>query len=253
VEEKKTGEKEPGVGCRRSEYRRILTQGETGLTNEVIVVEYDPRWPSLFEEEKARLLGVVGDQIEDIQRIGSTAVPGLGAKPIIDIQVSLLDLVPVQKCVGPLESIGYEYLGEYGVPGRAEDVARVDEIEQRHRTGLVTHEELVERFALVWPHYFVHLPTTVSPPAQVGVEASIGTNRSLSKHFEAQTLMRSLPDVRVPVLFVHGEQDPLPLRSTDTTAGLIPGSRVATIPDCSHFPWLEQPAAFRSAVEELLS
>jgi pimeloyl-ACP methyl ester carboxylesterase len=160
---------------------------------------------------------------------------------LTDIQVSLRDLVLVQKCVGPLESIGYEYLGEYGVPGRAEDVARVDEIEQRRRAGEVTHEELV------------HLPTTVSPPAQVGVEASIGTNRSLSKHFEAQTLMRSLPDVRVPVLFVHGEQDPLPLRSTDTTAGLIPGSRVATIPDCGHFPWLEQPAAFRSAVEELLS
>jgi hypothetical protein len=51
VEEKKTGEKEPGVGCRRSEYRRSLTQGETGMTNEGIVVEYDPRWPRLFEEE----------------------------------------------------------------------------------------------------------------------------------------------------------------------------------------------------------
>jgi hypothetical protein len=51
VEEKKTGEKEPGVGCRRSEYRRILTPGETGMTNEVIYVEYDPRWPRLFEEE----------------------------------------------------------------------------------------------------------------------------------------------------------------------------------------------------------
>ena len=88
------------------------------MTNEGIVVEYDPRWPSLFEEEKARLLGVVGDQIEEIQHIGSTAVPGLGAKPIIDIQVSLRDLVLVQRCVGPLESIGYEYLGEYGVPGR---------------------------------------------------------------------------------------------------------------------------------------
>lgn len=88
------------------------------MTNQVIVVEYDPRWPRLFEEEKARLLLVVGDQIEDIQHIGSTTVPGLGAKPIIDIQVSLRDLVLVQKCVGPLESIGYEYLGEYGVPGR---------------------------------------------------------------------------------------------------------------------------------------
>jgi len=88
------------------------------MTNEVIVVEYDPVWPSLFEEEKARLLAVVGDHIEDIQHIGSTAVPGLGAKPIIDIQMSLRDLALVEKCVGPLESIGYEYLGEYGVPGR---------------------------------------------------------------------------------------------------------------------------------------
>ena len=88
------------------------------MTNEVIVVEYDPQWPSLFEEEKARLLAVVGDHIEDIQHIGSTAVPGLGAKPIIDIQMSLRDLALVEKCVGPLESIGYEYLGEYGVPGR---------------------------------------------------------------------------------------------------------------------------------------
>ena len=88
------------------------------MTKEVIVVEYDPVWPSLFEEEKARLLAVVGDHIEDIQHIGSTAVPGLGAKPIIDIQMSLRDLALVEKCVGPLESIGYEYLGEYGVPGR---------------------------------------------------------------------------------------------------------------------------------------
>ena len=51
MEEKKTGEKEPGVGCRRSEYSRILAQGETSMMYEIIVVEYDPRWPRLFEEE----------------------------------------------------------------------------------------------------------------------------------------------------------------------------------------------------------
>ena len=64
---------------------------------------------------------------------------------------------------------------------------------------------------------------------------------------------RLFEEEKTRLLVVVGDQDPLPLRSTDTTAGLIPGSRVATIPDCSHFPWLEQPAAFRSAVEELLS
>jgi pimeloyl-ACP methyl ester carboxylesterase len=51
VEEKEAREKELGVGCRRSESRRILTQGATGMTHEGIVVEYDPRWPRLFEEE----------------------------------------------------------------------------------------------------------------------------------------------------------------------------------------------------------
>jgi pimeloyl-ACP methyl ester carboxylesterase len=55
------------------------------------------------------------------------------------------------------------------------------------------------------------------------------------------------------VLFVHGEQDPVPLRSTIDTAALIPGALVETIPDCGHFPWLEQPDAFRSAVERLIA
>jgi proline iminopeptidase len=132
------------------------------------------------------------------------------------------------------------------------EVARVDELEARRRAGAVTHDELVERFALVWPHYFLHPTTKVGPPNHIGVDASIGTNRSLSEHFERRTLMNALPDVRLPALFVHGEQDPLPVWSTEQTAALVPGSRVLTIPDCGHFPWLEQPAALRDAVVELL-
>jgi proline iminopeptidase len=135
----------------------------------------------------------------------------------------------------------------------ADRVARLDEIETRRRAGTVTHAELVERFRLVWPCYFEHPTERLGPPEHVGVEASIGTNRSLAEHFEQQTLVRALPEVRLPALFVHGEEDPLPLSSTEKTAALIPGSRMATIPDCGHFPWLEQPAGFRSAVERLLA
>jgi pimeloyl-ACP methyl ester carboxylesterase len=54
------------------------------------------------------------------------------------------------------------------------------------------------------------------------------------------------------VLFVHGERDPLPVRSTEATAALIPNALVETIPDSGHFPWLEQPQRFRAAVELLL-
>ena len=132
-----------------------------------------------------------------------------------------------------------------------EERTRVREIEERRRGGDVTEAELVERFRLVWPVYFTRSPSP--PPERVGVQASIETNRSLAEHFERRTLAGKLPSVTAPVLFVHGEDDPVPPASSTGTAALIPGARVETIPDCGHFPWLEQPAGFRTAVECLLS
>ena len=84
----------------------------------ILIAEYDPIWPQLYSEEKARILAVAGNYIDEIQHVGSTSVPGLGAKPIIDIMVGLRDLSLVEQCVQPLENLGYEYLGEYGIPER---------------------------------------------------------------------------------------------------------------------------------------
>jgi proline iminopeptidase len=130
--------------------------------------------------------------------------------------------------------------------------ARIDEVERRRRAGEVTEAELVERFALIWPRFFADGQPSIPPPARVGVQASIETNRSLSTHFERGTLVLGLPRARLPVLFVHGEDDPVPVMSTIITSGLISEVHVKTIPACGHFPWLEQPEAFRAAVEELL-
>ena len=55
------------------------------MANPVIIVDYSPRWPILYEEEKIKILGVIGHKVVEIEHIGSTAVPGLVAKPIIDI------------------------------------------------------------------------------------------------------------------------------------------------------------------------
>jgi pimeloyl-ACP methyl ester carboxylesterase len=134
-----------------------------------------------------------------------------------------------------------------------EQRARVEEIEQRRRDGIVTEAELVERFALAWPHFFLRPEDMSPPPERVGVQASIQTNASISEHFGRETLATGLPNVTVPALFVHGAQDPLPLRSTSFTAALMPNAQVETIADCAHFPWIEQPAAFRATVETLLA
>ena len=79
----------------------------------VIIVEYNPQWPALYEEEKAQILSLIGHKVVAIEHIGSTAVPGLGAKPIIDIMVAIHRLANAEECILPLQSAGYEYVPEY--------------------------------------------------------------------------------------------------------------------------------------------
>jgi pimeloyl-ACP methyl ester carboxylesterase len=131
--------------------------------------------------------------------------------------------------------------------------ARVDEIEARRREGAVREADLVERFRLVWPQYFARREKAIPPPARVGVEASIETNRSIAAHYAAETLVFGLPELSLPARFVHGADDPMPLASTERTAALLEDARVEAIPDAGHFPWLEQPDVFRAAVERVLA
>lgn len=78
---------------------------------EVVIVEYDPRWSRIFEEEAARVAEVLSkDLVVSVEHFGSTAVPGLAAKPIVDLLVSVHSLVEAkQVAVSPLEELGYAY------------------------------------------------------------------------------------------------------------------------------------------------
>ena len=79
----------------------------------ILIVEYNHAWPVLYQQEKDRIWVVIGDWVTAIEHIGSTAVPGLGAKPIIDIMVGINRLCDAGECISPLSSIGYEYVPEY--------------------------------------------------------------------------------------------------------------------------------------------
>jgi GrpB-like predicted nucleotidyltransferase (UPF0157 family)/2'-5' RNA ligase len=77
------------------------------------VIDYDPRWPETFESERDLLLSVAGDALTTVEHVGSTAVPGLGAKPIVDILGGLEDLYDAFRLIEPLSAIGYSYIPEY--------------------------------------------------------------------------------------------------------------------------------------------
>jgi len=82
------------------------------------IVEYDQSWPHQFQEESSRILAVTGDVLISIEHIGSTAVEGFVAKPIIDLAGAVEKLEVIASIIDPLVGLGYEYYGEYGLPGR---------------------------------------------------------------------------------------------------------------------------------------
>lgn len=90
-----------------------------GLEKGIVrVVPYDPAWQVLYAQEETSIKEALGNLVLDIQHVGSTAVSGCDAKPIIDIAISVADLGKVEVCVPLLEGLSYEYKGENGIPGR---------------------------------------------------------------------------------------------------------------------------------------
>lgn len=80
-----------------------------GQPEPVVLVPYDPAWPAAFREIALRVRGALGQVARRIDHIGSTSVPGLGAKPIIDLQISVGALEPEGPFRTPLESLGYVF------------------------------------------------------------------------------------------------------------------------------------------------
>lgn len=88
------------------------------MANPVIVLDYDPHWPGLFQSLRRRIADVLGDMAAAIEHVGSTAVPGLAAKPIIDIDVLLTSETMLPAAIERLSSLGYIHRGNLGIPER---------------------------------------------------------------------------------------------------------------------------------------
>jgi GrpB-like predicted nucleotidyltransferase (UPF0157 family) len=76
----------------------------------VIVVPYDERWPAAFVAERQRILDAIPARGAVIEHVGSTAVVGLAAKPVIDIMIGLSHLDEAPRWIAGLEPLGYEYV-----------------------------------------------------------------------------------------------------------------------------------------------
>jgi GrpB-like predicted nucleotidyltransferase (UPF0157 family) len=79
----------------------------------IVIVAHDPGWVEEYERESARVRGALGDLVLAVEHIGSTAIPGLAAKPIVDIMVGVRSLADARSKVGVMEALGYLYVPEF--------------------------------------------------------------------------------------------------------------------------------------------
>jgi GrpB-like predicted nucleotidyltransferase (UPF0157 family) len=92
--------------------------GKIRQSDPIAVVDYNPEWPAVFESLRAEIAGAIGDLAVAIEHVGSTAVPGLAAKPIIDMDVLLRSAPDLSVCIERLATLGYEHRGDLGIPER---------------------------------------------------------------------------------------------------------------------------------------
>lgn len=84
----------------------------------VEVIAYQDEWPLQFEEEANRLKEIFTGELIDVHHIGSTSIQGLSAKPVIDIMPVAASIDRVDGLNDQMKKIGYEVMGEFGIPGR---------------------------------------------------------------------------------------------------------------------------------------
>jgi len=105
--------------------------------NRIEIVEHQADWRQAFRQESERLLSAVGNVAVKIEHIGSTAIPGLAAKPVLDMMLGFYSIEDAQRLVNLIEGLGYDYLGEFGIAGRFFFVYRSGDKSKIHLHGFI--------------------------------------------------------------------------------------------------------------------
>jgi GrpB-like predicted nucleotidyltransferase (UPF0157 family) len=144
----------------------------------IIITDYDPHWPAKFAEEEARLYKAIGDWVTGIEHIGSTSVPGLAAKPVIDILVGVRALAEADAhCIAPICDLGYEYVPEF------ESVMPYRRFFRRSTAdGLRSHQiHLIEKETDFWQRHLLFRDYLRTHPARAQEYAAL--KRRLAPQF----------------------------------------------------------------------
>jgi pimeloyl-ACP methyl ester carboxylesterase len=127
---------------------------------------------------------------------------------------------------------------------------RAREIDELSTAGEADDELAVEGMRLVWPAYFAE-PQHAPPMPDLRIAGARSAEMVASIFEELPSLEAGLPEIRVPVGFVHGSRSPMPLAASTDAAERIPGAWVEVVEGAGHFTWVEAPGAVLTALRRL--
>jgi pimeloyl-ACP methyl ester carboxylesterase len=156
--------------------------------------------------------------------------------------------------VDPLGSVGdgrWPEFDEEIFRRTPEDVReRAREIDELSMAGQADDELALEGLRLVWPAYYAD-PESAPPMPELRLSSERSGEMVASIQAELPALEAGLPQIRVPVGFVHGSRSPMPLGTSTDAAERIPGAWVEVVEGAGHFTWVEAPGSVRTALRRL--
>lgn len=116
----------------------------------IVIVPYQPEWPTQADQERAHIQEAIGQHLVRLEHIGSTSVPSLAAKPIIDLMAGIDSLSNDSPCIEALTALGYEYVPAY------EDVMPYRRFFRKNRGEIRTHNlHMVEVATEFWERHLL--------------------------------------------------------------------------------------------------
>jgi len=172
----------------------------------VVIVDSDPRWPNVFAQEAERVRAVPGaEQVTAIEHLGSTAVPGLAAKPIIDLLIGVHSLDEARRAVPALAELGYAFWYDNpdtdrlffvkGLPPNGPRTHHLHIVEPDSplwerllfRDYLLTHPEEVQRYAALKRDLAARFPTDREGYTQAKADYILQVTHKARQNKEAET------------------------------------------------------------------
>ena len=156
------------------------------MVRKVEVIPYNPIWASMFMEESARLAWILASEIVASRHIGSTAIPGILAKPVVDILLEVKEIQIVDSYNDQLIALGYQPRGENGIPGRRYFIKEINGVRIYHVHTFQTGNPEIARH-INFRDYLIAHPAEAQAYSQLKVELAREYSQDINSYVEGKT------------------------------------------------------------------